>query len=201
VVRAAALAIDSLLKGVLYLALLPLAAFSGMGLGLLFLGVFLLEWLYPVYFELRFGATPGKRAMGLAVVADDGTPLTPAASLIRNLLRVVDFLPLAYGAGLVCTLVDRNFRRLGDLAAGSLVVHARSATPARDISRTQPVAPPFTLPMELQLAILDYAERRRRLSPERRAELAEILRPLHGQRGHAAEQALQGCASWLLGGR
>jgi uncharacterized RDD family membrane protein YckC len=200
-VRAAALAIDGLIKGALYLALVPLAAFSGLGLGFLFLGVFLLEWFYPVYFELRSGATPGKRAMGLAVVADDGTPLTPAASLIRNLLRVVDFLPLAYGAGLVCSLADRDFRRLGDLAAGTLVVHARTASLPRVIPRREAAAPPLRLPIELQLAILDYAERCHRLSPQRRAELAAILSPLHGRRGQAAEQALLGYANWLLGGR
>ena len=88
VVRAAALGIDTLIKGVLYLALTPLLAFSGLGVGLVLLGVLLIEWFYPVFFEIRRGATPGKRAMGLAVVQDDGTPVGPASSVIRNLLRV-----------------------------------------------------------------------------------------------------------------
>lgn len=201
VVRAAALAIDSLIKGALYLALAPLAALSGLGLGLLFLAVFLVEWFYPVVFELRSGATPGKRALGLRVVADDGTPLTPAASLIRNLLRAVDFLPLAYGAGLVCTLLDRNCRRLGDLAAGTLVIHARPAVRIRDIPHRDPIAPPVPLPIDLQQAVLGYAERSHRLSTQRRAELADALTELTGQRGEAAEQALLGYANWLVRGR
>lgn len=201
VVRAAALAIDGLIKGALYLALLPLIAFAGFGLGLLLLGMFLVEWFYPVFFELRSGATPGKRAMGLAVVADDGTPVTPAASLIRNLLRVADFLPLAYGAGLACMLIDRDFRRLGDLAAGTLVIHANPTTEGRDIPQESPIALPRPLPLDVQQAILDYAERSARLSAERRTELAEALSQLSGQHGKAAERTLLGYANWLARGR
>jgi uncharacterized RDD family membrane protein YckC len=201
VVRAAALVIDGLIKGALYLALVPLAAFSGLGLGLLFLGVFLIEWFYPVYFELRSAATPGKRALGLAVVADDGTPVTPAASLIRNLLRVMDFLPFAYGAGLLCTLTDPHFRRLGDLTAGTLVVHARPGGAGRDIPRREPIMPPSPLPLELQQAILDYAERSQRLSAQRREELARVLGGLAGKEGGGAEMTLLGYANWLVRGR
>mgnify|MGYP001818608113 CR=1 FL=1 len=167
----------------------------------MFLGVFLIEWFYPVYFELRSGATPGKRALGLAVVAEDGTPVTPAASLIRNLLRVVDFLPVAYGAGLICTLVDHRFRRLGDLAAGTLVVHVRPADAGRDIPAREPIVPPSALPPELQQAILDYAERVQRLSAERREELAAALGGLAGRRGGGAEATLLGYANWLVRGR
>ncbi len=200
-VRAAALAIDSLIKAALFLALAPLVAFSGLGVGLLLLGLFLVEWFYPVFFELRSGATPGKKAMGLAVVQDDGTPLTPSASLIRNLLRVADFLPVAYGAGLVCTLIDRDFRRLGDLAAGTLVVHARATLPQQAIPRREPIPLPRSLPLDVQQAILGYAERSPGLSPGRRAELAEALFSVSGQRGEAAHQTLLGYANWLARGR
>jgi uncharacterized RDD family membrane protein YckC len=201
VVRAAALAIDSLIKGALYLALTPLLALSGVGIGLILLALFLLEWFYPVFFELRSGATPGKRAMGIAVVQDDGTPVTPAASLIRNLLRVVDFLPIAYGAGLVCTLIDRDFRRLGDLAAGTLVVHVREPLAVGPIPDHEPIPLPEALPLEVQQAILGYAERSPRLSAERRAELAEAFGGLNGRHGEAAQEALLGYASWLARGR
>ena len=58
--------------------------------------LFALEWLYPVVFELTpSGATPGKRVFGLRVVMDNGLPVTPAASMTRNLLRAADFLPFA----------------------------------------------------------------------------------------------------------
>jgi uncharacterized RDD family membrane protein YckC len=200
VVRAAALAIDTMIKGVLYLALIPLLAFSGLGLGLMLLGMFLLEWFYPVLFELHSGATPGKRAMGLRVIQDDGTPVGAAASMIRNLLRAVDFLPLFYGAGLVSTLIDRDFRRLGDLAAGTMVVYARPALQTGDIPRHPPVRPPRPLPADLEQAILAYAERSPRLSPERRMELAEILTWLNGKQGREAEAELLGYANWLARG-
>ncbi|MCG6860290.1 MAG: RDD family protein [Chromatiaceae bacterium] len=201
VVRAAALAIDILIRGVLYLALTPLLAFSGLGVGLFLLGIFLLEWFYPVFFELLRGATPGKRAMDLMVVQDDGTPIRPAASLIRNLLRLVDFLPLFYGSGLACTLVDRHFRRLGDLAAGTLVVHVESRHKRGEIPSQRPLPLPRSLSLEAQQAILDYAERRPRLSPQRRTELAETLSWLSGRTGAAAEEALLGYANYLARGR
>lgn len=201
VVRAAALGIDTLIKGALYLTLTPLLAFSGLGLGLVLLGMFLLEWFYPVFFELLRGATPGKRAMGLEVVQDDGTPVGPAASVIRNLLRVVDFLPLLYGAGFVSTLVDRDFRRLGDLAAGTLVVHVEPRSRRGEIPRHEPVPLPRPLPLEVQQAILDFAERSPGLSPQRREELAEALSWLSHRKGAAAQEAVLGYANYLARGR
>jgi len=201
VARAAALGIDTLIKGVLYLALTPLLAFSELGLGLMLLGTFLLEWFYPVFFEIRRGATPGKRAMGLVVVHDDGTPVAPSASLIRNLLRVVDFLPLFYAAGFVSTLVDRDFRRLGDLAAGTLVVHI-TPRPARGaIPQRAPLPLPRPLPLDVQQAILDYGERSPGLSSQRRTELAQTLFWLNRQEGGAAEETLLGYANYLARGR
>ena len=110
------------------------------GVGLLMIFFFGLEWFYPVLFELLPGrATPGKRALGLKVVMDDGLPMTPAASLIRNLLRAADFLPFALRLRPARRMLLRpDFKRLGDLAAGTLVVHAprgaaesRSPTPRR----------------------------------------------------------------------
>jgi uncharacterized RDD family membrane protein YckC len=201
VVRAAALAIDTLIKGALYLALTPLLAFSGLGLGLFLLGMFLLEWFYPLFFELLRGATPGKRAMGLAVIEGDGAPVGPTASAIRNLLRVVDFLPLFYGAGLVSTLLDRDFRRLGDLAAGTLVVHVEPHPIRGNIPRHRPLPLPQPLPLEVQQAILDYAERSPRLSPQRREELAETLSWLSRCVGAAAAEAVLGYANYLARGR
>jgi uncharacterized RDD family membrane protein YckC len=195
------LSIDTLIKGALYLALTPLLAFSGLGVGLLLLGMFLLEWFYPVFFELLRGATPGKRAMGLLVVQGDGTPVGPAASMIRNLLRVVDFLPLFYGAGLVSTLLDRDFRRLGDLAAGTLVVHVEPRLKRGEIPDRAPLPLPRALPLQVQQAILDYAERSPRLSSERRTELAEALSWLSGREGTEAGEALLGYASYLVRGR
>lgn len=204
--RAMALAIDWLIRLALYAVLMPLMALSGLGVGLVLLGLFLIAWFYPVWFELRGGATPGKRALGLTVVNNDGTPVGPAASLLRNLLRAVDFLPLFYAAGLVSMLLDGDFRRLGDLAAGTLVVYAEDKRLPASIPRREPRAPAARLSVELQQAILDFAERSPRLSRARCAELAELAveRLRNGARpprGEAAVDHLLGIANWIAGRR
>lgn len=196
--RALALTIDLFVRGLLYLALSPLLVLGGLGLGLALLGAFLLEWFYPVVFEVSRGATPGKQALGLQVVHEDGTPVGWSASLLRNLLRVVDWLPVFYGIGLVSMLCDRHFRRLGDLAAGTLVIHAEvAATPG--LPARAPEAPPRTLDLPTQQAVLAFAERHARLSDQRQAELAEVLVGRQG-RGTVAVEQLLGWASWIAGG-
>jgi uncharacterized RDD family membrane protein YckC len=77
-------------------------------------------WGYFVLFEVLWnGQTPGKRALRLRVVVAGGQPVNATASLVRNVLRIIDLMLLI---GVVVMLVDRSSRRLGDLAAGSLVV-------------------------------------------------------------------------------
>jgi uncharacterized RDD family membrane protein YckC len=89
---------------------------------LTFLG-FLLLWGYYIFFELAWnGRTPGKRAVGLRTIRQDGTPITLSDAIIRNLVRIVDFLPWAYGVGVISMFIDSKSRRLGDLAAGTIVV-------------------------------------------------------------------------------
>jgi uncharacterized RDD family membrane protein YckC len=197
--RAAAFAIDLLIRTGLYLVLLPLAGLAGLGVGLLLLALFLLEWFYPVLFELMRGATPGKRALGLVVVHADGTPVGPAASLLRNLLRAVDFLPLFYGLGLATMLVDRDFRRLGDLAAGTLVIHREPAAAATPLPAQQPRAPARPLDLATQQAVLAFAERSAALSAERRAELARLAGIAAADEPHP-DAALLGVASWISRG-
>ncbi|MGB5834863.1 MAG: RDD family protein [Thiohalocapsa sp.] len=198
--RAAALAIDGAIRLALYLLLTPLMALAGLGIGLFLLALFLVEWFYPVFFELRSGATPGKKAMGLIVVHDDGTPIGPSASVIRNLLRAVDFLPLFYGVGLVSMLVDRDFRRLGDHAAGTLVVYGDRPPGERRIPKYPPKVPAERPDSELQQAILDFAERSPGLSQARCAELAELVTSGQGERGGAAVDQVLGVASWIARG-
>ncbi|MBK1723289.1 RDD family protein [Thiocystis violacea] len=196
--RALAFVLDGVIRAGLYLALTPLIVLADVGAGLMLLAFFLLEWFYPVVFEVWKGTTPGKRAMGLIVAHDDGTPVGLPASMIRNLLRVVDFLPVLYGIGLISLLIDRDFRRLGDLAAGTLVLHAERRTASRAAVSATPIAPPHRLSTETQQAILSFAERGERLSEARRIELAEIL--THEQGARAVDLA-RGWASWLARGR
>ena len=84
---------------------------------------FALLWGYYIFFEMLWnGQSPGKRLVGLRVLRTDGTPITLTESIIRNLVRLIDFLPIFYGLGVVVMFVNTQSRRLGDLAAGTLVV-------------------------------------------------------------------------------
>ncbi|HPY41401.1 MAG TPA: RDD family protein, partial [Thiolinea sp.] len=110
--------------GVSLLIVIILAFMGSLGFGIAAIFIFLLEWFYPVWFELRSqGQTPGKRLLNIYVAQLDASPVSPAASVVRNLLRVVDFLPLLYGFGLASCLMNRRFQRLGDLAANTVVLH------------------------------------------------------------------------------
>ncbi|HEY2558944.1 MAG TPA: RDD family protein [Caldimonas sp.] len=182
-----------------------LARFGSFGGGLAMLLLFLLEWLYPVMFELAPGAaTPGKRMVGLAVVMDTGLPVTPAASLIRNLLRAADFLPSLYAFGALAMLWRHDFKRLGDLAAGTLVVHLAQPRPPRSVPPPAPArAPAVPLTASAQAAIVAWAGRVARLTEARADELAEIAVPVVAPRAMHGDRvaALVGVAHWLLGRR
>ncbi|RPJ27992.1 MAG: RDD family protein [Chloroflexi bacterium] len=92
-------------------------------------------WGYYVFFEMLWnGQSPGKRWVGLRVIRTDGTPITLSESFIRNLVRIVDFLPAAYGVGIITMFIDKQSRRLGDLAAGTLVVQDRAPISIQSLS-------------------------------------------------------------------
>src|SRR5690606_12490582 len=99
--RALAWLVDLLIRGVLLSGIGFVAGMLGvMGQGVFLLSLLALEWLYPAWFEaMRGGATPGKRAFGLVVLHDDGTPVRWSAALTRNLLLALDFLPFGYFLG------------------------------------------------------------------------------------------------------
>lgn len=201
--RLYAAVLDGLLRffGCLAVAV-ALSALGRLGAGLVLLVFFAAEWIYPVAFEvLARGATPGKRALGLAVVHDDGTPVAFAASAVRNLVRFADFLPLAYAFGVVTMLVARDFRRLGDLAAGTLVVHVDRASPGARVPPVPPQAPPVALLSHEQRAIVEFAERAGRWPEARARELANVARPLTSATGQRSVDRLLGIASWLVGRR
>ncbi len=89
--------------------------------------LFLIFWGYFALFEaLWHGQTPGKCVMQLRVIKDTGRQITLFESLARNLLRTVDYLPGLYLAGVITMLANKRNKRLGDLAAGTLVVHERA---------------------------------------------------------------------------
>jgi len=93
----------------------------------IFLFYFLLYWGYYSLFEAFWnGQTPGKRLLKIRVIKDSGRQITLFEALARNLLRVVDMLPSFYLIGVITMLCNREQKRLGDLVAGTIVVHERT---------------------------------------------------------------------------
>jgi uncharacterized RDD family membrane protein YckC len=97
---------------------------KGIGSALVTLWIFAVQWGYFLFFEwLWQGQTPGKRAVGIRVLQWNGTAINFVQSAVRNLVRTADFLPVANLVGFLVALTNRENRRLGDLAAGTLVVY------------------------------------------------------------------------------
>lgn len=204
VARFLAFSIDVSVRFVLYsTAGFALAAgLPDMAGPLIVLLLFAGEWGYPVLFEvLRDGQTPGKQVVGLRVVNDDGTPVRWTSSILRNLLLAADLIPGTYLAGLLSALCSRDFRRLGDLAAGTLVVHLEPGDPpSRVPADVAPLAPPIPLELDEQRALIAFAERASQLSEARAVELAGLATPLLVP-GVTPREGLVRMGAWLLGRR
>jgi uncharacterized RDD family membrane protein YckC len=142
--------------------------------------------VYDILFEVfGSGRTPGKRVARLRVVRDGGRPVGFGASLIRNVLRLIDFLPTMYFVGAVTIVATDNNQRLGDLAAGTFVVRERDArtegggwetwsratVPLADVSDWDVSA---VSPAEVA-AIRTFLDRRLTLAPDARARFAYEL--------------------------
>lgn len=198
--RALAFVIDLMIRVALYGALaMVLAQLKGAGMGMLLILAFMLEWFYPVVCEVWWqGATPGKRAFGMVVLNDNGTPVTFDASVTRNLLRAVDFLPFLYAFGLISMLLNRDFKRLGDLAAGTIVVYRDKPAVRAALPQARLVAPAVALTLAEKRAVLDFAERYATLTEARADELAEHAAPLVGAAREPA-QVLLGIAHYQRG--
>jgi len=195
--------IDFAIRGVmLIIAGIASIPFGELGFGFWFIIWFLIEWFYPVLFEVfRRGQTPGKKALGISVVHDDLTPVSFGTSLVRNLLRTADFLPFFYLAGLITMVSNSRFQRLGDLAAGTLVISVRETAKPADVSNITPLAPPTTLLRTEQTAVVDFLHRSQQLSEPRQQELAKILDDVtHANTDNRVEQ-LHRIGAWFLGVR
>ena len=201
--RALAWSVDFLLRAAVVLVVAMIASrFGRAGMGVVLIAAFFVEWLLPAWFEAMWGGqTPGKRLFHLAVLNDDGTPVRWPGALTRNLLRAADFLPFLYGVGLLTMLMNRDFKRLGDLAAGTVVVYrGEKSTGARQIPKVTPVPPAVPLTLEDQRAVLELAERAQTLTAERFEELASLPAPLVGRlQGQQAAVRLLGVANYLAG--
>jgi uncharacterized RDD family membrane protein YckC len=206
--RGFAYLLDFLIRFVINLGLWIVLALGGLaGLGLLSICAFLMEWFYPVFFEVLWrGQTPGKKIMNIAVVNDDLTPITWGTSIIRNLVRFADMLPAFFMFGTVSIILSKNFQRLGDLVAGTLVVYRRKekdprGLPQRGLPKYQPQPPPIALDREDQIAIIGFTQRYNQISDDRQQELADILAPMLPAEGANRVSYLRGVGGWLLGAR
>jgi uncharacterized RDD family membrane protein YckC len=190
---------------VLYSAAVAAALLEGIGVAFWLILLFALEWLYPVAFELTMsGATPGKRAFGLKVVMDNGLPVTAASALTRNLLRTADFLPFGYGFAIISILLRADCKRLGDIAAGTIVVHEPRVTRRTLLDQVEPLAPARPLTPRDQAAVIALAARAPTLTVERLDELAALAAPVSGDAGRSGPDVTRrvlGVAQWLLGRR
>jgi uncharacterized RDD family membrane protein YckC len=205
-VRFYAFALDWAIRlAIFYAATMVAQLMAGIGAAFMLILFFLLEWFYPVVFELTMsGATPGKRTFRLKVVMDNGLPVTPAASVIRNLLRAADFLPFGFGFAIVSMLTRRDCKRLGDIAAATLVVHEARAVPRIEIDPVPPVVPVRPLAQHDEAAIVALAARANRLTRARLDELAALAAPVTGDAGRSGPEVTRrvlGVAQWVLGQR
>jgi uncharacterized RDD family membrane protein YckC len=129
--------------GGVVLALVLLAPSGGASSAVIVYSIlgFALFWgYYPLFEGLWRGQTPGKRAQRLRVVQTDGQPAPWGPILLRNLVRIVDFLPAYYAVGIVTMLLNQRSQRLGDLAAGTMVVRERPLPSPTPLQLTSEVA-------------------------------------------------------------
>jgi uncharacterized RDD family membrane protein YckC len=143
-------------------------------LGLIWAYFILLEWLWN-------GQTIGKRIFKLRVINEDGSPARFSAVLIRNLLRLVDFLPAFYGAGVLVIVLSPKSQRLGDFAAGTYVVRApRPQVDWFSLRTVTPLGAGLTaetrrMPGEAQRLVREFVAREAQLAPAERARIAAVI--------------------------
>ena len=152
---------------------------AGIAIGLMVFALFMLFFGYFILFEWRWGGrTPGKRLLGIRVVRDGGFPLDFTSAVVRNVVRIVETALGFYSVSAIVTLLSPENRRLGDMAAGTLVVrderYERSAPIAlQEAEREDPLV------RELSEAERDlirrFAARRTSLRPEARIALARSI--------------------------
>lgn len=210
--RCLALALDTLFLFVLtmltFVIAVPAAAFSAHGpsatanwiLAIWVILSFLITWGYFSAFEVVWrGQTPGKRLAHLRVISATGHPATVGQILARNLVRIVDALPGVYSVGMVCMLLSRRSQRLGDLAAGTVVVHETQAALPPPVADAPPAAVAAVASLtaaDLQL-LESYLLRRDTLPEETRLQMAERIHSHLAPRLTAEGQALAGTSEGL----
>jgi uncharacterized RDD family membrane protein YckC len=148
----------------------------------------LLPSLGPLALELwQRGQSPGKRRVGIRVVSLDGHAVTSSQLILRNILRIVDFLPIGYLLGVASLFVSEKGQRLGDVVAGTLVVRdgRRALEDVRGIQEAAPAGPELHgIPASLLMAVRLLIDPARDLAPEirkeRQSQVVEAVRACRG---------------------
>ncbi len=174
---------------------------GAIAIAIVLIGFFLLDWSYGWFFETVWnGRTPGKKLTRIRVISIDGRPISAYQAVIRNLLRLGDMAPMlsfeifnpdappvyrlpTFLVALICMLFTRRMQRLGDLAAGTMVVVDESTWQPQKVKFDDPrvaalsefIPPSFRMSNSLAKTVALYVERRGRLAMGRRVELAANL--------------------------
>lgn len=198
--RSIAYLIDFAIRAVIMaVAGIGLGVMGNAGQGLWLIGYFVISWGYNIVFEARNGQTPGKKRLAIRVVQENGLPASFSQIVLRNLLRPADMLPFGYFLGLIVMACNGRFKRIGDWAAGTMVVYQDDTLKLRHIGKGEVTVPSVQLSTEEQLAILTFAERRKQLSPARCQELATILAENLKLESHDPEASLLSLARFYAG--
>jgi uncharacterized RDD family membrane protein YckC len=140
--------------------------------------LFLLNSGYFALFEILWnGQTPGKRLSQLRVIKDDGRPIGAYEAIVRNVVRLIDWLPTCYAIGLISIFLNRQNKRLGDMVAGTVVVHEKTLEGVRPYSETQldetlPPIDAMKVTLEEAQLIETFLNRRDSLEPLLRTRMA-----------------------------
>lgn len=223
--RGIAFVVDQFLRLLIMILLLIIAGIIGSVLGpaveeivngVTLIVIFIIGWFYGVFFEqLNDGKTPGKVVSSIKVTNAEGTPVGIMQSIVRNLFRPIDsigmssigILLLGFPAGLIPVglpglffiLFSKNFRRLGDHLADTIIIYTNQPRTAPYKGVSSPEMLPTTLSLQDQHLLLAFQDRSTEFSDERKVELAEVLEPLHGQRADQAVTICLGYANAIRG--
>jgi uncharacterized RDD family membrane protein YckC len=155
---------------------------TGPGAGALIVGLYALATFfvtagYFMLFEILWsGQTPGKRLVGVRVIRESGYPIRPIDAVIRNLVRIVDWLPGIYGVGVLTMLSNKRSKRLGDFASGTIVVREGSRGPGAGRLGSDSTEPRgYALSNPDATLIRDFLVRRGGMHSVARAEFAQRL--------------------------
>jgi uncharacterized RDD family membrane protein YckC len=203
--RGTAYAIDAALQWtVIFVLYLAAESLRWSGKWAFFLALFVVEWFYHVICEVFFrGQSVGKKAAGIRVVRRDGSPLDPASSILRNLLRFADTFLSLYHIACILICVNQGFRRIGDFAAGTLVVYTSAARCA--VPRCMPhiageaVPPPRALRFEEKEALIALAARYALLGRPRADEIVKPWTDALGWRPFAEKGNALSPSAYALG--